>query len=457
MFWKKTIQKELKKLKDDKLRKIAGNLGIEKFDNRKNDEIIHEILRNKKKAIQKELACFELEKLNKDKLNEIAGTLNLKNFANLTKPNLIRKILKETAYQKIAKKLGISWWERYKDDIARGVTIWGGLIGLMLGLWGFMGLPPITEIFRIPGFLITQEYDPDTLAKDAAQRFYQSAREYFRNQNPPAFYDASKFSETDDVKFEGMLLLDADRTIVGRVIISHNDSDKVWTLCKDGLTSTEKADRIRLAQGTVTIKTDPPSRSEWEKQTLFGADFIWIPGGCYEMGCRKSEHCRIYETPLHVVCVDGFWMGKSEITHKEWHSVMSGSESDTPENESKNNVTWGEVRQFLVKLNQTEKNNSRRFRLPTEAEWEYACQFRERAGLEGMTRGVWEWCQDIYTSDAYSRHKLNNPVITEGGSHRVIRGGDCCYPGETGCTSRLNSPPGKPSQNIGFRLVAEGL
>ena len=215
--------------------------------------------------------------------------------------------------------------------------------------------------------------------------------------------------------------------------------------------------RHKKSANTFTLSSDgsihPRDGDEWT-EPVTDMKFVWISGGCYDIGCgNETNDCLPYETPKRRVCVDGFWMGKTEVTQGQWEKVMGDNPSEVNRG-GKNpvqNISWNDAKTFIGKLNK----NGKSYRLPTETEWEYACQSKEKSGLANMTNGVWEWCEDAYDSQAYSNPKWNNPLM-EKGAARVIRGGVSrrFYPKKIRCTSRSSSLPKSPSKNIGFRIVA---
>ncbi|CAN2041860.1 formylglycine-generating enzyme [Candidatus Magnetomoraceae bacterium gMMP-15] len=279
---------------------------------------------------------------------------------------------------------------------------------------------------------------------------------------------------------------------------------------------------------SVQISSQPAKTerlSEW-KDPITGMDFVWIPKGCFKMGSPESEKDRDSdEGPVHEVCVDGFWMGKYEVTVGQYMKFVKATDSNYPEwlekgssynintgNDnyykklgksltSKNHpivgVSWNNGKKFIKWLNDKNSNGDK-FRLPTEAEWEYACRagtttpfyfgetistdqanydgnyiygngkkgiyrkkttpvgsFPENAfGLFDMHGNIWEWCQDIYSSSAYSKHQRFNPIYANSGSDRVIRGGSWGdLPRGVRCANRYDGSPGDRYLNVGFRLV----
>ena len=136
-------------------------------------------------------------------------------------------------------------------------------------------------------------------------------------------------------------------------------------------------------------------------EPITGMEFVKIPGGCFQMGCVSGVDCEDDEKPVHQVCLDEFLMGKTEVTQAQWQRIMGSNPShfnqikigrDTS-NYPVENVSWNDVKQFIKKLN---KQSMERviYRLPSEAEWEYA----SRAG----TRTVFSFGNDSEILDEYA-------------------------------------------------------
>jgi formylglycine-generating enzyme required for sulfatase activity len=106
-----------------------------------------------------------------------------------------------------------------------------------------------------------------------------------------------------------------------------------------------------------------------------GLEFIDIKGGCFQMGCEGLFNgCKSEEKPIHEVCVSGFKIGKFEITHKQWNMVMGDHTSTkymATDNRPVENIQWKDAQKFISELNDVTGN---KYRLPTEAEWEFACR-----------------------------------------------------------------------------------
>ncbi|MBD3266006.1 SUMF1/EgtB/PvdO family nonheme iron enzyme, partial [bacterium] len=237
---------------------------------------------------------------------------------------------------------------------------------------------------------------------------------------------------------------------------------------------------------TVRVPLDLPT----DAQPL---ELIRIPAGTFTMGSPQSEKDRQNdEGPPHPVKISQqFYLGKYEITQAQWKAVMGYNPSangDKP-NFPVETISWEDTQDFLQELN---KLNLGYFRLPTEAEWEYACRAdstarfhfgddafysrinshawnRQNAGEEShevgfkspnawnlfdMTGNVWEWCKDW--KDAYTAAKQIDPTGPASGSAKVIRGGAFDYhPKYCRSAARNGFNPKLRFPNTGFRVLME--
>ncbi|CAK8718780.1 MAG: Formylglycine-generating enzyme, required for sulfatase activity, contains SUMF1/FGE domain [Candidatus Electronema aureum] len=223
-----------------------------------------------------------------------------------------------------------------------------------------------------------------------------------------------------------------------------------------------------------------------------GMKLAYVPGGCFNMGSPPNEEGRGEdEGPVHKVCVDSFWMGQFEVTQGQWEKIMGANPSKFKKggNYPVENVSWNDAQGFVKKLNSRTGKN---YRLPTEAEWEYACRAdgsgkycggdeidavawhaknsgkathvaggkeANALGLHDMSGNVYEWCADWYDSGYYASSPKDNPqgpetasFEPETASFRVFRGGD--WRGLHGrAAGRGGSTPEFRSDFLGFRLA----
>ena len=211
---------------------------------------------------------------------------------------------------------------------------------------------------------------------------------------------------------------------------------------------------------------------------------VWIPSGSFTMGSPEEEEGRIDEEVQHeVVLTKGFWLSAVPVTQAHWTAVMGKNPSRFKGgNHPVEKVSWKDAQEMLQKMNNLVKEPGN-FRLPREAEWEYACRagttgayagsldkmgwYNKNAketthrvgekqangwGLYDMHGNVWEWCEDWYGS--YPKGKAVDPSGPEEGTHRVIRGGGC-YSESHDCRSagRNGFEPGDRNEILGFRLL----
>ncbi|MFZ3060317.1 MAG: formylglycine-generating enzyme family protein [Candidatus Methanoperedens sp.] len=236
---------------------------------------------------------------------------------------------------------------------------------------------------------------------------------------------------------------------------------------------------------------DPPAGQKTFTNSI-GAEFVLIPAGEFNMGSPANEANRgSDEGPVHRVKIsNAFYIGKYEVTQREWKEVMGNNPSyfkgdDLPVE----TVSWNDVQEFIKKLN--EKEGSNKYRLPSEAEWEYAARAGTTTsssfgdgisklndyawnhansgdkthdvgqkkpnpwGLYDIHGNVWEWVQDVY-QNSYSGAPIDGSAWEGSGSARVVRGGSWRYfriAWDYRSALRSDNDPDDRYTFIGFRLV----
>ena len=234
-------------------------------------------------------------------------------------------------------------------------------------------------------------------------------------------------------------------------------------------------------------------------------DMVWVEGGTFTMGANveRGEDPSYDAKPAHQVTLSGFYIGRYEVTQILWGAVMGNNPSHFTGDARRpvESVSWEDCQEFITKLN---KLTGRHFRLPTEAEWEYAARGGKQSrgyqyagsnnldnvawiyfgtdyssgkrvwqnsggttrrvgsknpnelNLYDMSGNVWEWCQD-WKAD-YSSKSQTNPTGPSSGSRRVIRGGSWSSGYWVGHVfRRYSAEPTKKAYDFGLRLVASSL
>jgi formylglycine-generating enzyme required for sulfatase activity len=301
-------------------------------------------------------------------------------------------------------------------------------------------------------------------------------------------------------------------------------------------------------EGKNLLPKHPRTGAVWTEPAT-GMELVYVPGGCYWMGQMEKEksdlikevgqekYDQLYtdEQPLHEVCVDGFWLDSKEVTVGSFRKFVqaTGYQTDAEENRGDNKgchalkdykwgwqegyfwdkpgfgqeesfpaacVSWNDTREYIKWLNGV---SGKSYRLPTEAEWEYAagggtktsrywedgvadqaCGYANVAdkghgwtgfpcddgyefsspvgsykpngyGLSDMLGNVWEWCGDWYASDYYGKSPRQNPQGPATGLSRVYRGGGWIgsSPGNVRAAYRYRNTPDYRGPNVGFRLL----
>ena len=276
------------------------------------------------------------------------------------------------------------------------------------------------------------------------------------------------------------------------------------------------------------IRTKPiSSHAKFFKEDLGGGvtlEMVYIPGGSFMMGTKDEEPEKLIkqidsvrgltegeqknlietiktETPQHQVKVPAFFIGKFEVNQEQYQQVMGENPSESKgDKRPVEKVSWDNAVEFCKKLSQ---NTARTYRLPSEAEWEYACRagtttpfsfgetittelvnynghtyadeintniknskettevgrfpYPNGFGLYDMHGNVWEWCRDTWNEN-YNGAPIDGSARTDGiDPHRVLRGGSCTrFPEECRSTSRFHGHrTSSVLKTYGFRVVCD--
>jgi formylglycine-generating enzyme required for sulfatase activity len=225
-----------------------------------------------------------------------------------------------------------------------------------------------------------------------------------------------------------------------------------------------KTESFSVAEA-VEIKSIGPFGQDFQ-DPVTGMEFVWVPGGTFQMGNIWDDGSYIcdWEKPVHKVTVNGFYMGKYPVTQKEYELLMGINPSNFNEHPQHpvNNVSWNDAKMFIAELN---KRSGRNYRLPSEAEWEFATRgnrddqwsgtsdetqvwkyawykkwgfwLEEQKegtspvdlrlpnpfGLHDMSGNVWELCEDRWHENYNGAPDDGSAWLAGNEDDRVIRGG----------------------------------
>lgn len=305
-----------------------------------------------------------------------------------------------------------------------------------------------------------------------------------------------------------LLLADEVTLKNGRVISnvkSTVDKNGIQVQYEDGKSETLKDSEVKstkkrpVAWKTKEEKPVVPTKDSPTAQTVknsIGMEFVLIPAGEFLMGCSDGDReCDPNENPQHRVKISKpFYLGKYEVTQGQWEKVMGSNPSkfkDCGTDCPVENVSWNETQNFIEKLCSPERTffeiitfrKKCKYRLPAEAEWEYAARagtntarygnldeiswYDKNSGntthqvgkkkpnafeLYDMLGNVWEWTDDWY--GGYQNGSKTDPKGSETGSLHVLRGGSWYDIAQGSRSSYRGIPnPGSRFNDVGFRLV----
>ncbi|MDR0604460.1 MAG: formylglycine-generating enzyme family protein [Bacteroidales bacterium] len=212
-------------------------------------------------------------------------------------------------------------------------------------------------------------------------------------------------------------------------------------------------------------------------------EMVYVQGGTFNMGSNDGNS---NEQPVHQVTLSSYYISKYEITQAQWKAVMGNNPSYFKgDNLPVEQVSWDDVQEFISRLNAA---TGEQYRLPTEAEWEYAARGGQQSnrysysgsnnvndvawyssnsdnkthavgtkqanelGIYDMSGNVWEWCYDWYGT--YSASAQHDPMGASSGSYRVRRGGSW-FSNAADCrvSFRSYASPGLRYYYLGFRVA----
>ncbi len=221
-------------------------------------------------------------------------------------------------------------------------------------------------------------------------------------------------------------------------------------------------------------------------------NMVEVSAGTFTMGCTNptDPECFAAEKPRRTITLQGFSISKFTVTQKIWKTIMGTDPSNKKCDDCPVvNVSWFDAQMFINKVNQLSDKN---YRLPTEAEWEYAAKGGSQShgykyaggndaievawydtllsheshpvgkkqpnelGLYDMSGNVWQWCSDWYDEHYYSVGPSNNPKGPSSGSSRSLRGGSWWGPlNDVRVAYRDSYPPDSKDDDVGFRLARD--
>ena len=306
-----------------------------------------------------------------------------------------------------------------------------------------------------------------------------------------------------DVYVDGVKVGQSPRVFNGVLVGNHNVEIRKSGYATSRQTVTISEGQTASISGSLTSSTSSSSTNALSSNSSspsgntitipvkngINIEMVKVEAGSFKMGATpEMEHpYGNYEKPVHrVTLTNNYYIGKYEVTQALWKTVMGNKSSRFKgDNLPVEKVSWNDCQKFISKLN---KLTGKSFRLPSEAEWEYAARGGNKSrgyqysgsntigdvawyagnssfmthavgtkqpnelGIYDMTGNVWEWCQDWY--DIYSSSPQTNPTGAVSGSYRVNRGGSWnCLARSCRASCRYRCTPDFRNGDLGLRLV----
>jgi formylglycine-generating enzyme required for sulfatase activity len=269
----------------------------------------------------------------------------------------------------------------------------------------------------------------------------------------------------------------------------------IWTTRNKEVATVERGFVTAIAEGVTIIMVRTEDGNHIAQCTITvihpgESEMIMVEGGTFTMGQTDDEDPAhtVYERPAHQVTLDAFKIAKYPVTQKQWMAMMDENPSHFKgDNLPVTNVSWHDTQIFISRLNEETGKN---YRLPTEAEWEYACrggrssaQYKysgsnnlnsvgwyifnsegkthpvgrkagNELGIRDMSGNIWEWCLDWAAE--YTGQPQTNPQGPEIGTCRVARGGSYLSDYlKCRVSFRSSVNPDGSNNEIGFRIVLQ--